>query len=114
MKAKDIFKGQTYTTTMDNRFSSKVEPLGPIKVLAHEAGFVIFKRDGVKQAVETSSFISTFIKACKYKLKNKDFEYRGYLVIWDEGVYNVGMPASCCGLTVADTKRKIDEFNHCK
>lgn len=110
MKANEIFKGQVYTTTMESRFTSETAPLSQIKILAHEAGFVIFKRDGIKQAVETSTFISTFIKACKYKLKNKDFEYRGYLVIWDDGVYNVGMPASCCGLTVAEIKIKIDEF----
>lgn len=74
MKAQEIFKGQTYTTTMENRFSSKIEPLAPIKILAHVEGFVIFKRDGIKQAIETSSFISTFIKACKYALK-KRIEY---------------------------------------
>lgn len=112
MKSQDIFKGQVYITSMENRFSSNTKPLPPIKILAHEAGFVIFKRDGHKQAIETKSFISTFITACKYRLKNKDFEYKGYLVIYDEGVYNVGIPASCCGLTVAETKRKIDEFNH--
>lgn len=79
MKAADIFKGQIYVTEMLNRFSSERKPLNPIKVLDNVEGFIIFKRDGVKQAVYANSFISVFIKACSYKLKTKDFEYKGYL-----------------------------------
>lgn len=110
MKKTDIFEGQVYETKMLSRFSSEKTTLSPIKILAHECGFVIFKRDGQKQAIHTKDFISTYIKACGYKLKNKDFQYRGYLVIWADGVYNIGMSASCCALTVAEAKAKIDEF----
>lgn len=112
MKKTDIFKGQTYITDMISRFStSGKENLPPIKVLAHEAGFVIFTRNGVSMAVKTKSFISTYIKACKYRLKNnKDFEYKGYIVVWADGVYNIGNPISCIAGNKSWAKAKIDEF----
>jgi len=64
----EITRGQVYKTKMLSRFSSETKTLSPIKILAHVEGFVIFKRDNEKQAVETKSFISTYLKACKYKL----------------------------------------------
>ncbi len=70
MKHSDIFQKQIYITTMLQRFTSENKVLSPIKILDHTCGFVIFERDGLKQAIETKSFISTFIRACGYKLKN--------------------------------------------
>lgn len=71
MKRADIFKGQTFTTEVLSRFDIDNKPLSPITILAHVEGFVIFKRDNHKMAVETKSFISTYLTACKYRLKKK-------------------------------------------
>jgi hypothetical protein len=70
MKHSDIFQKQVYVTDMLSKFTSEIKVLSPIKILDHTCGFVIFERDGHKQAVETKSFISTYIRACGYKLKN--------------------------------------------
>lgn len=109
MKAAGIFKGQTYVTTMLNRFVSEKKVLSPIKVLAHVEGFVIFKRDEIRFAITAKNFIETYIKACKYKLKNKDFEYKGRIVVWADNVYNIG-DGLCAALTVSEAKSKIDEM----
>lgn len=71
MKASDIWKGQTYLTDMPNRFISENKTLSPIKILAHEAGFIIFQRDAEKQAIKAKDFISIYITACKYRLKRR-------------------------------------------
>jgi hypothetical protein len=114
MKTSEIFKGQVYETKMLGRFTSETKVLSPIEVLANVEGFIIFKRDGIKEAFHDKYFISTFIKACKYRLKSKDFEYNGYIVVWDDGVYNIGNPVSCCAMTAEDARAKIDEFDNCE
>lgn len=70
MKHSDIWSKQVYVTEMLSRFTSEKKTLSPIKILDNTCGFVIFERDGEKQAITTKSFISTYIVACKYKLKN--------------------------------------------
>lgn len=75
MKSADIWKGQLYVTDMVSRFTSETKVLSPIKILANVEGFIIFTRDGVKQALATKSFTSTYITACKYKLKQRGYKY---------------------------------------
>lgn len=112
MKNKEILKGQIYKTKVLSRFSSTPKTLHPIKILANIEGFVIFKQGPLKQAVEIRSFVQTYIQACKYKLVTNDFEYKGFLVVWDEGVYNIG--GTCCALTKAEAKSKINEMSPIK
>lgn len=71
MKHSDIWQKQVYTTKMINRFKDGGDVLSPIYILDHTHGFVIFKRDEHKQAIQTKDFISTYIKACGYGLKKK-------------------------------------------
>lgn len=70
MKSSEIWGKQIYVTEMLSRFTSETKTLSPIKVLDNTFGFIIFERDGEKQAVTAKSFISTYIVACKYKLKD--------------------------------------------
>jgi hypothetical protein len=85
----------------------------PITVMAVCEGWLMLKKSkGSPFIYSVKNFNQIFIKDCGYKLKSKDFEYKGYLVVWDEGVFNIGDPMSCCALNARQAKNKIDEFYH--
>ena len=96
---------------MKARFTEEKGNLSDIKILANVEGFIIFERDGVKECYNAESFISTFIEACRYKLVEHDFDYKGYLVIYQEGEYVIGDPIgfSCSS---AGSAMAVIDFYH--
>lgn len=112
MKQTIISEGQIYETKMLSKFApTRKQTLSPITILANVAGYVIFKRDGSSNAIPVDDFISTYLDACNYKLAIHDFNYHGYLVVWDNGDYVIGSPISTTTKTADGAKDVIDFWN---
>lgn len=103
-----IQEGQIFTTKMPSRFATTKKTLGDIEILAYVHNFVIFRRDGIESAIKKNDFIATYLEACKYRLLRHDFEYKGCMVVYDDGQYVIGSPISTCTPTADGAKAIID------